>query len=116
LAKRDLDEATKDAAKRAERERYPGTFAVKCGVMKVNECRKSNLERLNKAKKTTINKAKRDANKASTDPAFAELAIAQEAVNIALRRITELTDAVAKQVEADDVAAKEKKEQWDNRT
>jgi len=84
--------------------------------MKVNECRKSNLERLNKAKKTAINKAKRDANKASTDPAFAELATAQEAVNIALRRITELTDAVAKQVEADDVAAKEKEEQWDNRT
>jgi len=79
--------------------------------MKINECKKSNLERLNKAKKTVINKAKRDVNKASTNLASAELAIAQEAANIALRRIIELTNAVAKQMEANDVVAKEKKEQ-----
>lgn len=116
LAKRDLEEATKDAAKRADRERYSGTYAIKCGVMKVSECIKSNLERLNKAKKIVVNKAKRDANKASTYPASAELVVAQETANIALRRITELTDVVAKQVEADNVVADAEEEQWDDRT
>jgi len=111
LAKRDLEEATKEAAKRADRKRYPGTFATKYGVMKVGERKRSNLEHFNKAKKTAINKAKRDANKAS-----AELAAPQEAANKASRRIAELTDAVEKQVEADNAAAEEEEEQWDNRT
>jgi len=62
-----LNKATKNAAKRAKRERYLGTFAVKCGVMQNNEYRKSNLERFNKAKKIVINKTKRDANKVSTN-------------------------------------------------
>ena len=84
MTKRDLDETTKNAAKRAERERYSSTFVVKCEVIKINECKKSNLERLNKTKKIVINKTKRDVNKASTNPAFAELAIAQEAINIVL--------------------------------
>ncbi len=85
--------------------------------MQSNEYRKSNLERFNKAKKIVINKTKRDANKVSTNWVFAELVIAQETVNIALRRITKLTNVIAKQVKTNDVnvVAKEKKEQWDNR-
>jgi hypothetical protein len=116
LAKRDLEEVTKEAAKRANRDRYPGTYATKCGVMKVSECRKSNLDRLNKAKKKAINKVKRDANKVFANPASAELAVAQDAVNIALRRIAELTDDVEKQMEADNAAAEEEEQQRDDRT
>jgi len=57
LHTRDLDEATKASAAKAQREAFPQTVASSSGVMYVGEMRINHSERLSIAKQKAINKA-----------------------------------------------------------